>query len=120
MLTARQLYFPLVPFQFFTKIGLLPLLIDAKTGRIRRQHSQKLKLWWHFLLILGAVLHGFFAAFQLISFFTSPGDKQIEDLPFVINLFVYPAGLYLFLSTFVWNRNVTIMTFNFLFEGSSN
>ena len=119
MLTVRQLYFPLVSFQICSKIGLLPLVIDVKTGHIRRQTSKKIWHWWCFLLVLGALLHGGFATGQLIAFFSSSDEKPIEELPLLINFFIFLAGLYMFPTSFVWHNDVAVATFNSLFQGNN-
>ena len=119
MLTLQQLYFPLISFQFFTKIGLLPLVIDARTGHITRQTSNKIWYWWYFLLVLSASLHGGLAIGQFITFLTISGDKPLQDVPLVINLLIFLAALYLFPSAFVWHSDVTIMTFDSLFQGNT-
>lgn len=116
MLTVQQLYFPLVTFQFFTKIGLLPLIIDVRNGRIMKQTSKKLWSCWSFLMVLTAS-HGFYAIAQLIKCFFSADSRVIEDLPMVVNLLVWMTSFYLFLLAFVWNGDVTLTTFNALFQG---
>ena len=119
MLTVQQLYFPLVSFHFFTKIGLLPLVIDVKTGRITRRTSKTLWCSWYVLLVLSALLHGGFITRQFINFLSSSANIEIHDLPMVANLLIFLAALYLFPTAYVRYCDVTLTTFNSLFQGNT-
>ena len=69
--------------------------------------------------MLSASLHGGLAIGQFITFLTISGDKPLQDVPLVINLLIFLAALYLFPSAFVWHSDVTIMTFDSLFQGNT-